>query len=70
MKAVTATNIIHQMKYVVQCYISDMTGQVVNIQDYKSESDFWALEYAYTKACEFYGDVLPVPDNGNYSLYV
>lgn len=54
---------IEKMKYVVQCYISDTTGKVVKIADYKSEEEFWALEFAYTKACEFYGDVLPVPDN-------
>lgn len=59
-----------RMKYVVQCFISDTKGQVVRIADYKSEEDFWALEYAYTKACEFYGDTLPVPDNGRYEDYV
>jgi hypothetical protein len=69
MQITKTTNIIAQMKYVVQCYISDMKGQVVKIQDYKSEADFWALEYAYTKACEFYNDVLPVPDNGRYEDY-
>lgn len=60
------SNIIAKMKYVVQCFISDKTGRLVVIEDYKTEEDFWALEYAYTKACEFYGDNLPCPDNGNY----
>lgn len=68
--AVTKTSIIDQMRYVVQCYISDTKGQVVRIENYKTEEDFWALEYAYTKACEFYNDILPVPDNGRYIDYV
>lgn len=54
-----------KMRYVVTCYISDMTGRVVRIQNYTTEQ----LMFAYQKACEWYGDVLPVPDNGNYAQY-
>lgn len=67
---ITKSNTIAKMKYVIQCFISDKTGNVVKVGDYQSENDFWALEYAYTKACEFYNDVLPVPDNGRYEDYI
>lgn len=66
----TPTNIVDKMRYVVQCFISDSTGRSVKVARYKSEQDFWALEFAYTKACEFYGDKLPCPDNGCYQDYV
>lgn len=69
MEMIKTTSIVAKMKYVVQCYISDTKGQIVKIANYKSEEDFWALEYAYTKACEHYGDILPVPDNGRYEDY-
>lgn len=55
-----------QMRYVVQCFISDQTGRVVRIKEYTTEQ----LMFAYQKAVAFYGDVLPVPDNGNYQDYV
>lgn len=57
---------IAKMKYVVQCYISDKKGMVVRISDYSPEQ----LEMAYQTACEWYGDILPCPDNGRYEDYV
>lgn len=61
-----AKNEIAKMKYVVQCYISDVTTKVVMISDFTMEQ----LEFAYAKACEYYGPVLPCPDNGRYQDYV
>lgn len=60
------SNKVAQMKYVVGCYISDKTGRVVRINDYTAEQ----LEYAYQVACEWYGAILPCPDNGRYEDYV
>lgn len=54
------------MKYVVQCYISDMRGIVIVISDFTSDQ----LESTFAKACAFYGNILPVPDNGRYEDYV
>lgn len=56
---------IAQMKYVIQCYISDMRGSWIRISNY----DIDKLKLAYEKACEFYGAVLPVPDKGRYEDY-
>jgi hypothetical protein len=66
MTALINSSTVAQMKYVVQCFISDKTGRVVRISEYTPEQ----LEAAYVKACEFYGAVLPVPDNGRYEDYV
>jgi nickel-dependent lactate racemase len=57
---------IAKMKYVVQCYVSDKKGIVMSIADFTQDQ----LESAFQKACEFYNDVLPVPDNGRYQDYV
>lgn len=56
---------IAKMKFVVQCYISDVKGAVVRISEYSFEQ----LEAAYIQACKFYNGVLPVPDNGHYEDY-
>lgn len=53
------------MKYVVQCYISDKTGQSIKIADFTSDQ----LNAAYAKACQFYGDLMPRPDSGRYEDY-
>lgn len=53
------------MKYVVQCYLSDKTGQVVKITDFTMDQ----LILAYESACAFYSNVLPCPDNGNFDDY-
>lgn len=65
MENLTKSNRIAQMKYVVQCYISDVKGQVVKVSTFTNDQ----LESAYAKACEFYGEILPVPDNGRYEDY-
>lgn len=58
---------VDQMKrYVINCFISDRTGRVVKVTDYTNEQ----LDFAFQKACEWYGNVLPVPDNGRYQDYV
>jgi hypothetical protein len=59
---VTKSNLIPQMKYVVQCYISDKTGASIRINEFTFEQ----LKSAYYSAYEYYGGVLPVPDSGRY----
>jgi hypothetical protein len=66
MNSIEQSNQVAKMKYVVTCFISDKTGRVVRISDYTFEQ----LEFAYRQACEWYGNVLPVPDNGRYQDYV
>lgn len=57
--------LLAKMKYVVQCYISDKTGQSIKIADFTSDQ----LNAAYAKACQFYGDLMPRPDSGRYEDY-
>ena len=56
------------MLYVVQCYISDVKGQVVRI----TRDNLNGLDRAYKVACEYYGETLinVRPDNGSFSDYV
>lgn len=65
MKNLINTSEIAKMKYVVQCYISDKKGIIVRITDFNLNQ----LETAYNDAVKFYGNFLPVPDNGNYKNY-
>ncbi len=59
---------IDEMLYVVQCYISDVKGQVVRI----TRDNLNGLDRAYKVACEYYGETLinVRPDNGRFSDYV
>lgn len=63
--AIDKSSKIAQMKYVVQCYISDMTGASVRVKDFTYQQ----LELAFENACRFYNGILPVPDNGLYFDY-
>jgi hypothetical protein len=59
-------NVEDMKRYVISCFISDRTGRIVRIANYTTEQ----LDAAFKKACEWYGNVLPVPDNGRYQDYV